>query len=261
MPTTTAPHAPGTFCWIELASADAEAAKRFYPALFGWTVREVPIPGGTYLMCQLDGHDVAAMYQMGKEEVERGIPAHWFPYIAVASADDAVTRAGSLGATIETPAFDVAEHGRMAVIQDPTGAHFGVWQAKQHVGVQVRDEPNALCWNEVMTPDRPKAAAFYSTLFGYLTAPMPMPAGEYTVFMRGETAAGGCMQITPEMGPLPAGWLTYFAVTDCDAATRRATSLGATVVAGPEDAPGVGRWAMLQDPQGAIFSVIALHQG
>lgn len=261
MSATTA-HAPGTFCWIELMTSDPDAAKRFYLPLFGWTHRDDPMPDGSvYTMCQSGGHDVAAMYRMSAEQAGQGIPPNWFPYVAVANADETAAKAAALGGAVMVEPFDVMEHGRMAVIQDPTGAVFGAWQAKRYPGVGVRDEPNAMCWNEVMSSDRPKAAAFYSALIGWSTSPMPMPEGEYTVFMSGEAARAGCMQITPAMGPVPPSWMTYFAVADCDATAKRAKELGGTVLKGPEDAPGIGRWAMLQDPQGAVFSVIAMAEG
>ena len=257
--TTTTAHTPGTFCWIELMTSDPVAAKQFYAPLFGWSWRDDPMPdGSTYTMCQSGGRDVAAIYKMMKEQADQGIPPNWFPYVAVADADEAATAAVTLGGTVTVPPFDVMDYGRMAVIQDPTGAVFGVWQAKNYPGVGVRDEPNAMCWNEVMTPDRPRAAAFYAKLIGWSTSAMPMPEGEYTVFMTGEAGKAGCMQITPAMGPMPPTWLTYFAVGDCDAVARKASELGGQVLKGPEDAPGVGRWALLQDPQGAVFAVIAM---
>ena len=186
MPATTA-HAPGTFCWIELMTSDPDAAKRFYLPLFGWTHRDDPMPDGSvYTMCQSAGHDVAAMYRMSPEQSGQGIPPNWFPYVAVASVDETAAKAATLGGVVMVPPFDVMEHGRMAVIQDPTGAVFGVWQAKRYPGVGVRDEPNAMCWNEVTSTDRPRAAAFYSALIGWGTSPMQMPEGEYTVFMSGD---------------------------------------------------------------------------
>src|SRR6187455_540266 len=124
MPTMTS-HSPGTFCWVELASTDAEAAKKFYPALFGWTMREVPITGGVYTMCQLDGHEVAAIYQISDAEKGQGMPSHWFNYIAVTSADETAAHVVALGGTVLVAPFDVMEHGRMAVLQDPTGGVFG----------------------------------------------------------------------------------------------------------------------------------------
>jgi predicted enzyme related to lactoylglutathione lyase len=256
MPTMTS-HAPGSFCWIELCSADDEGARRFYPALFGWTMRDAPIPGGVYIMCQLDGHEVAAMYQMSDAEKAQGIPSHWFNYIAVASADETAAQVPALGGAVLAPPFDVMEHGRMAVLQDPTGGVFGVWQAKQHAGVGVRDEPGALCWTELMTRDAARAAAFFQDLIGWEPSAMQVPGGDYTVFMGEGVPKAGCMQITPEMGDVPTGWLTYFAVEDCEATLVRARDLGGRVMMGPESVPGVGRWALLADPQGTVFAVIA----
>ena len=256
MPTMTS-HSPGTFCWVELASTDAEAAKKFYPALFGWTMREVPITGGVYTMCQLDGHEVAAIYQISDAEKGQGMPSHWFNYIAVTSADETAAHVVALGGTVLAAPFDVMEHGRMAVLQDPTGGMFGVWQAKNHPGVGVRDEPNSLCWNELMSPERARAAAFYGKLIGWELSSMETPEGEYTVFMAEGTPKGGCCQITPGMGDVRPGWRAYFAVADCDATVQLATQLGGEVLAAPADAPGIGRWAALRDPQGAVFSVIA----
>lgn len=254
---TMTSHAPGTFCWIELCSSDAEGAKTFYANLFGWTTRDVPIPGGVYTMCQLDGHEAGAIYQMSEPDRAQGIPSHWFNYIAVTSVDDTLVHVAELGGTVHAGPFDVMEHGRMAVVQDPTGGLVGLWQAKRQPGVGVRDEPNALCWNELMSTDRATAASFYGKLIGWELSSMQMPEGEYTVFMAEGTPRAGCMQITPGMGAVSSGWLTYFAVADCDATVRRVGELGGTVITGPETAPGVGRWAMFRDPQGAIFAVIA----
>ena len=101
------------------------------------------------------------------------VPPHWNLYIAVESADAAAERAADLGATILEPPFDVQNFGRMAVIQDPAGAIFCVWQAKTHIGISVRDEPGSLCWADVNTSDPAKAAAFYSGLFGWITKASP----------------------------------------------------------------------------------------
>ena len=254
---TTTSHAPGTFCWVELATTDLEDARRFYTSLFDWTTRDAPIPGGVYVMCQLRGHEAAALYRMPEDDQARGVPPHWFPYIAVANVDDTTARVTGLEGQVHANPFDVAEHGRMSVIQDPTGGFVGLWEAKRHAGVGVRDEPGALCWNELATRDRPHAAAFFGKLIGWELSSMAMPEGEYTVFMGEGEPKGGCLQITPEMGPVPTGWLTYFAVEDCEHAVGRVQELGGSVLLGPETAPGIGRWAMCRDSQGAVFSLIA----
>lgn len=129
-------HEPGTFCWVELGTSDGAAAKKFYTTLFGWTVNEYPMgEGGTYTMLLKDGKEAGALYPLGPEQ--KGVPPHWGSYVAVESADDAAARARKLGATVILEPFDVMQHGRMAVVQDPTGAVFSLWQPNEHRGAQV----------------------------------------------------------------------------------------------------------------------------
>lgn len=140
-------HTPGTFCWAELATTDQKAAVAFYGALFGWGVNDMPIgPTETYSMFQMRGKDVGAAYTMRPEERQHGAPPHWNTYVAVANADDTVNRAKALGATVLAPAFDVMDAGRMAVLQDPTGAVFQIWQPGKHIGARIMREPGAMTW-------------------------------------------------------------------------------------------------------------------
>ena len=152
--------------------------------------------------------------------------------------------------------FDVMDVGRMAVIQDPQGAVVAVWQARKHVGAGVLDEPGALCWTELMTTDTNAASRFYTGLFGWTAEAMPMGPAAYTLFKRGEKSAGGMMAIAPEMGPMPPSWLGYFAVVDCDESVAKAIMLGGKVAVSPTDVPGVGRFSVLHDPQGATFAIV-----
>jgi predicted enzyme related to lactoylglutathione lyase len=151
MPQVTS-HKQGTFCWVELATNDPNAAKSFYTKLFDWTINEIPLGDqGSYYMFQKEGRDAGAMYQQRKEE--EGIPPHWNNYIAVADIDASTAQAKSLGATILAGPFDVMDAGRMSMVQDPQGAVFALWQAKNSIGVEVNNEPGTLCWNELYTPN------------------------------------------------------------------------------------------------------------
>jgi len=253
-------HAPGTFCWIELATTDGPAAKKFYGELFGWEASDSPVgPDMVYTMLRLNGKDVGALYQKG--EKMKDVPTHWASYISVTNADEIVAKAKSLGGTILKEAFDVMDVGRMAVIADPTGAHFCIWQPKKHKGVGVKGEPNSLTWNELLTNDTARAKDFYTKLFGWTAKSHGAPM-EYTEFMLGDKAFAGMMQIQPQMGPIPPNWGIYFAVEDCDAMAQKATSLGARTFVPPTDIENVGRFSVIQDPQGAVFSIIKLtpHQ-
>lgn len=249
-------NAPGTFCWIELATTDGPAAKKFYTDLFGWESTDNPMgPDMVYTIYRISGRDVAASYQKGEEMKQA--PTHWACYVAVTSADETAAKAKSLGGTVVMEPFDVMEHGRMAIIADPTGAHFCVWQGKQHQGVGVKNENNALCWNELLTNDTERAKDFYTKLFGWKTK-SDTGAMPYTEWINGDAHIGGMMQIQPHMGPVPPHWGLYFAVDDCDEKVERAKSLGATALVPPMDIENVGRFAVLSDPQGAVFNIIKL---
>jgi hypothetical protein len=256
-------HAPGTFCWVELATTDQEAAKRFYGRLFGWAAEDLPIGEGmTYTMLRHRGRDAGALFRMSPEEAAR-VPPHWNSYVAVASADAAATKAAALGGTLLHEPFDVADVGRMAVVRDPQGAILAVWQAKRHIGVGVKGEPGAFCWNELATTDTAAAGAFYGGLFGWKAQAQQMGSMAYTTFLRGDRAepeaVGGMYRLTPEMAGVPPHWMVYFMVEEADAAAARAGELGATTIVPPTDIPTVGRFAMMKDPQGAAFAVIRLQ--
>ena len=255
-------HLPGTFSWPELATTDQKAAVDFYRALFGWTVNEQPIgPEDVYSMFQLNGAEVGAAYTMRPEERQTGAPPHWNAYVTVTDADEATRRAQDLGATVFAPPFDVMDAGRMAVLQDPTGAVFQVWQPTKHIGAKVLDEPGALCWTELTTSDPAAAEQFYTSLFEWTpkhSGPgSPMPYTEFTVAGANRSSIG-MMPKPPHLPPsVPSFWLPYFQVTDVDASVAKAQSLGAQVHFGPENIPDAGRFAVIADPQGAAFAVFA----
>ncbi len=157
----TPEYGPGTFCWVELGTTDGEAAKKFYTELFGWSFNDSPIgPGMVYTMLKLDGKDVGALYKMPSEMTDHGVPPHWMSYVSVSSADESAGKAKELGAALMKEPFDVMDVGRMAVVQDPTGAMFALWQAGTHNGAGVVNVPNSFCWNELATPDTTKAGDF-----------------------------------------------------------------------------------------------------
>jgi len=251
---------PGTFCWVELGTTDGEAAKKFYTQLFDWDFTDNPVgPSGVYTILKQNGKDVGALYQMPSEMTSNGVPPHWMSYISVANADESATKAKSLGATLMKEPFDVFTMGRMAVIQDPTGAMFTLWQLGTHPGAGIVNTPNSLCWNELATGDIAKAGDFYSGVFGWEKNVQQMGPMTYTSFMNGQRPAAGMYEPGPEMGEMPPNWMVYFAVADADATLARALELGGKSCAPPMDVPGVGRMAVMTDPQGAAFAVIKLE--
>lgn len=251
---------PGTFCWVELGTTDGEAAKKFYTQLFEWDFTDNPVgPSGVYTILKQNGKDVGALYQMPTEMTSNGVPPHWMSYVSVANADESAAKAKSLGATLMKEPFDVYTMGRMAVIQDPTGAMFALWQPGTHRGAGIVNTPNSLCWNELATRDTAKAGEFYSGVFGWDKNVQQMGPMTYTSFMNGDRPAGGMYEPGPELGDMPPNWMVYFAVADADATLARATELGGKSCAPVMDVPGVGRMAVMTDPQGAAFAVIKLE--
>jgi len=254
--------APGTFCWPELSTTDQRAAEKFYGALFGWTIVESPMgPNEHYTIFQKNGQDVAAAATLNPEQAKMGAPPNWLSYVSTNNVDDSVAKAKAAGGKLVAGPFDVMEHGRMAVLQDPTGAHFALWQAKNHVGATLYGETGSLVWTELVTPDAEKAKAFYTGLFGWKAEAMPGADFTYTVLKRGdgkspEDSAGGIMPLLPRMGNMPAHWMPYFAVDDTDATVAKAQSLGGKVYAPAMDIPKVGRFAVVGDPQGAAFAIL-----
>ena len=250
-------HIPGTFCWPELSTTDQAAGVSYYRSLFGWDVRDQPVgPGQVYSMFQLHGKDVAAAATMQPDQRQQGVPPHWGAYIAVASADETSQKAQSVGGKVLAPAFDVMDAGRMAVLQDPTGAVFSVWQGKRHIGVGVLNEPGALCWTELATRDTAAAEQFYTQLLGWTAKTSDMGGGNmYTEFSNQGKTGAGMMKMNEQMAGIPPHWLTYFQVADCDVSTARGKQLGGRVNVGPMDIPNVGRFSVLADPQGAVFAL------
>jgi predicted enzyme related to lactoylglutathione lyase len=156
--------------------------------------------------------------------------------------------------------MDVFEHGRLAAFLDPEGAPFAVWQPKQHVGATVVGEMNTVCWSELATRDVDKAAAFYKGLFGWSTKDSTGQPVKYVEFTPEGDAmpTGGLLQMNEQWEGMPAHWGIYFRVSDCDTAAAQVQQLGGKICHGPFDAPNVGRMAVCNDPQGAVFSIISL---
>jgi predicted enzyme related to lactoylglutathione lyase len=264
----------GVPCWIDTDQPDPEAAVAFYGGLFGWQFEDAMPPGspGPYFIARLHGGDVAAV--SGKPE---GAPpeAGWNTYVWVDSADDAAARVRAAGGNVLMEPFDVMRAGRMAVLADPDGAQFRVWQAGEHRGARIVNEPGTLNFNSLNTRDVSGATAFYGAVFGWGTLGMPSSDQMWTLpgyadfleqsdpGLRERMAAAGAPEgfadavaILSPLGEdrvgVPAHWRVTFAVEDADATAKRADALGGNVVVPPMDAPWV-RTTVITDPQGATF--------
>jgi predicted enzyme related to lactoylglutathione lyase len=248
-------YAQGTPSYVELITPDPRAAMPFYAGLFGWDYEEVPLDdqGSFYVPVTLDGDSVAGIG--GQMPELAGHPAFWGVYLAVDDVDATVAKVAGAGGKVEGGPFDVMEHGRMAAIQDPTAARVNLWQANKHVGTARANEPGTPIWNELVTPDVATATKFYSDILGVSWETMPMDDSEYVCLVVEDRMVGGACP--PTMEGAPPHWNVYFNVTDVDSTARQAEELGGSVVAPAFDVAGVGRMAVLSDPQGAMFNLMA----
>jgi predicted enzyme related to lactoylglutathione lyase len=248
-------YAPGTFSWADLSTTDQEGAKRFYQGLFGWEVDDQPVGEGVvYSLMRKGGKRAAAISPQPEQQREAGVPPLWNSYVTVEDADASAERAGGLGATLHSPPFDVMDVGRMAVIQDPQGAFFMIWQPRASFGAEVVNEPGALTWNELSTSDMDAAASFYGDLFGWKLDPFEGSSDPYLVIKNQDRGNGGIRPLDPP--GMPPNWLVYFATEEIESGMAKAAELGGTIVAGPVDI-GIAKVAVVQDPQGATFALYA----
>ena len=248
----------GQPCWVELATNSWQEAKTFYMKLFGWDANDMPMEEGFYTMMHFDNDDVGAMYQMPKQMLDEGIPTHWTVYFAVDNVDACVELVKSGGGTVIAGPHDVGDAGRMAFIADTEGARFAVWQGKSHIGIKRAEEPGTLCWTELACKDTDKAKDFYPKILNWSHKPGDMPEFDYTHWIAGDKEVGGMMAMTEEWGDIPPHWMLYFIVEDCDDAAGKVEVLGGKVCVPPTDIPNVGRFSVVNDPQGGVFSIITL---
>jgi predicted enzyme related to lactoylglutathione lyase len=247
---TVAIGAPG---WVDLGSTDPEASRKFYSDLFNWSVDIVPAPeAGGYGMFKINGKEVGGV---GPTQDPKQ-PTAWLAYILVDDAKATAKKVKDEGGTVITDAMDVMGEGTMAVIADPTGAVIGLWQPGRHRGFEVQGSPGSVTWVELSSRDLPKAEAFYRNVFGWDPTQASV-AGKYTEFKLGGNSIAGGMDMS-EMVPdeAPSYWLVYFAVADADEAAANARKLGGKELVAPTDIPQIGRFAVLQDPQGATFGLL-----
>ena len=244
---------PGTPSWVDLSTPDPDAAKRFYGALFGWQADDAgPVEEtGGYAMFRLRGKQVAGVGPL----MDPNQPPVWSTYVATDDADAVAARARDAGAQVLVEPMDVMDAGRMAVLAHPAGGIVGVWQPGRHTGAELVNEPGALSWNQLHTRDKEGAAAFYNAVFGWTLGDF----GGMPVFNLGENGIGGMMDMPPGTpDEVPAHWMVIFSVADADATASQAADLGGQVLVPPGDIEGVGRLAVLTDPQGVVFAVISL---
>ena len=245
--------------WIDLSTTDPAAARDFYSKLFGWQAQPEADPNaGGYALARINGKDVAGI---GGSQDPNAPPA-WTVYIGTRDADATAKKIEAAGGKIVAPPFDVMDVGRMAVFQDPVGAFIALWQPKSMEGYQISNSPGAFAWAELNARGIDKAKAFYTKVFGWSTKESPMGEGQplYTEFQQEGASILGGMEMQPQIpAQVPSYWQAYFGVADVDKSFKKAIELGAKELVEPMDFPG-GRFAIIQDPQGAMIGLLQMAE-
>jgi uncharacterized protein len=241
----------GTPTWIDLAIPDLERAMGFYGPLFGWEFRVGPQETMPSAQCLLGGRRVAAL---ARHPDPQATAFCWNLYLATADCDLTAERAADAGASVVAAPRDIPGQGRMAVVRDPVGAQFGLWEGRGHVGCEVVNEPGSLVRNDLVTPDPGAARAFYAAVFDFTLDGNPdLPGFDFTFLRRPDGhEIGGIMGVE---GAPSSSWSTTFEVADTDAALARAAAAGGSPGAAEDFV--YGRMATITDPFGAEFTVIA----
>jgi predicted enzyme related to lactoylglutathione lyase len=240
----------GTPTWVDLGVPDLERAMEFYRSLFGWEFEVGPAETGRYTICLRNGRRAAGLMQNPAPQAA----SWWNVYLAADDCDATAARAAAAGGTVLMEPMDIADQGRMALVRDPVGAQFGLWQGRLHIGCEIVNEPGALVRNDLVTPDPEPARAFYAAVFGFTLERNPaMPEADFTFLRRPDGHEVGGIFGNPAAAR--SAWATVFEVSDPDAVVRSANAGG-----GKADEPHdmlYGRLATVTDPFGAEFSVIA----
>ncbi len=247
----------GVFNWVDLMSSNVEAAKKFYTGLFGWEAEDQPIDGGgVYTMFTLDGKNVAGMGELSADMQAQGIPSNWTSYVKHSDVDGVADRAAKAGGTIILPPMDVMEEGRMTMFIDPNGATVGVWQPKNHIGAQLVNMHNTLVWNELQTRGVEAAKSFFSAVFGWT---YDADANGYVTISQDGRRHAGMIQMDESWGEVPPNWTVYFFVKNVETAVAKVKELGGNVLMPPTPAGEIGKFSVVQDPAGAVFTVMEFN--
>jgi len=239
----------GRFVWFELLTKEVDKATSFYPEALPWRIEPIEMQdGSSYTMIKVGDAGIG-----GLMTPQGDVPTAWVSYVSVADVDATAEKVTAAGGTTHMDAIDVPGVGRMQPVSDSQGGMFCLFKAETADPERV-EGPGSLHWNELWTQDPSASLAFYEEVLGYTHDEMTMPNGTYYVLKDGDTPRGGLLQAPSS--DIPTMWLQYITVDDCDAALARAKQNGATVVAEPVDAEGVGRFGILRDPIGGMIGVI-----
>lgn len=246
----------GKFVWHDLMTTDLDQAVAYYTALLGWGIKEMEMQGYPYKMIHAAGTEHGGFVQLGPDD---NVPPHWISYVTVGDVDAAVAKAVELGGQAPVPGTDIPGVGRFAMITSPAGAWISPYASSTSSGEgSETPQVGTFCWHELLSADPPAEGKFFCEIFGWRTEEVPMgEMGTYTLFKRLDTGkdAGGMLP-KPAEAEGPSSWLPYVLVENADATAAKVGELGGKVWVPPMDIPGVGRFVVTSDPQGAFLAFL-----
>jgi len=255
----------GVPCWVEALQPDPQAAAHFYGRLFDWRFDQpTSMPeglDGQYLVARIRSRLVAGIGQApGPTPM-----AIWITYISVASVEEALSRVADAGGAVVAGPLDAGPDGRLAVVTDPAGVAFGIWQPEERAGAQLVNEPGTWAMSALHTPAPERAESFYGAVFGWQLQTVPDAP---FAFWRLPGYVGGVPEqpiprdVVAVMAPIvepsevPPHWAVNFRVDDVDGTAERAVALGGQLLLAPTDTPRF-RNAVIADPQQGVIAVSA----
>ncbi len=243
----------GQFVWHDLMTQDVEKSADFYGELFGWTTHELDMgDDGIYTMLLSNDTPIGGMVKFEMDNV----PPHWMPYIAVDDVESVVATFENKGGSVCMPPRDIPNVGRFSIVHDPQGGVISTIKfSTSDGGAPLSSEAGRFCWCELLAKNSSEANEFYKELFHWECEEMKLENDSYWVQKLDGCPQAGVMNMPPGVELEHAAWVVFVSVDDVDGAAKKAQSLGATVQVRPTDIPGVGRFASLKDPNGAVFNV------
>jgi uncharacterized protein len=241
----------GRFVWFEYVSKDVKKAQAFFGELFNWSTQDVPMPQGAYTMIATSGDTIGGYLPTPEGAAPH---AHWLTHLQVTDAKKSSEKIKSLGGKVLKDAMKVGDFGTMAVVADPHGGAFALWQPAK-AEPQPPKANGRFCWNELFSSDPAASVAFYSAIGGFSADTMEMgEMGTYHLLKSDSEPRAGIMK--QMMAEQPHAWLPYVQVASADATSDKAKRLGGTVIVPPTDIPNVGRFSIVADTQGAPIGLL-----
>lgn len=255
---TTGNRHPGEFCWSDIMTRDLDKTKTLFAKLFGWSYSEELIPGGSLLLAKSGSSIVGALHDLKGDPRGQGVPPHWGVHVMTKNADATAKLVTANGGKLMCQPMDIMENGRMVAFTDPTGAQMCCWEPKRKPGMNADSiKHGAPSWIELRTTDVDRCGAFYAKVFGWIPSVQDMGGGmKYTMFKLGANGVAGMFGIPPHMGPVSPHWACFVTVDRIDQTAKDCAALGGKVRLGPQDIPGVGRFACMETAEGMPFYAI-----